>query len=196
MLVNLDEDTLKDTATTSVARTFNATRPNVPLAANGNVIAQFSGFSKVQSSDNVARFDADGNAVNLEPKTSFLFPIAQEGFQAAGLSGGWSPAAIGGFPPTTTGGIAPDFYSPNYVNGYNCPGCSAWVPNGIHHSCNVPPNTATISIFPKIDMKPHKCPVCEGKGQVPFNPAEPLSSDRDKTSWPCKPCSGGGVLWQ
>ena len=40
---------------------------------------------------------------------------------------------------------------------------------------------------------PHKCPVCEGTGKVPFN----FYNDTTGTGMmePCRSCDGKGILW-
>lgn len=42
---------------------------------------------------------------------------------------------------------------------------------------------------------PHRCPVCEGRGQVLFNPDLPHSSGTSCGPWICRPCMGSGILW-
>ncbi len=168
---------LQGTVTTNAI--CNNSLPHVPLTANGNVPTPCatSGFIQAQSSDCMARFDGDGNPMNPPPEKSLLAAQVSNGFTA----------------PNTNGG----FVMPNdtYIYGYTCPGCGIWVGNGTYHTCGVNP-IQQITTFPKIEMKPHLCPVCEGKGQVAFNPADPLATSRDRNSWPCKPCTGTGVLWQ
>lgn len=137
---------------------------------------------RVQTSDNIARFDEKGNSINPEPKTSFMFPLDLVA-PAQGANSSQAPAS------------QQNSYSSNdWAKGHSCPACSVWIANGIHHSCGQ--NLLAQLTFPRIELRPHKCPVCEGKSHVPFNPDDPLSVSRDKTSWPCKPCSGTGVLWQ
>ena len=54
------------------------------------------------------------------------------------------------------------------------------------------------------DKKPHKCPVCEGKGNIRVEPKYSLSSDgmiaKDERhvapiEHHCQPCKGKGIVW-
>lgn len=45
------------------------------------------------------------------------------------------------------------------------------------------------------DKSPHRCPVCEGRGQVLFNPDMPYGSSASAGPWLCRPCMGSGILW-
>lgn len=42
---------------------------------------------------------------------------------------------------------------------------------------------------------PYRCPVCDGRGKVPWDPALPTSTAHtDAGPWTCLPCKGKGVL--
>lgn len=43
--------------------------------------------------------------------------------------------------------------------------------------------------------KPYRCPVCDGRGLVPWNPNDPYGSPMSPLLWDCPPCDGEGVLW-
>lgn len=48
-------------------------------------------------------------------------------------------------------------------------------------------------------MRPHKCPVCDGTGNVPYPPGSAAGIPGYGTAcvpWPCHACSGTGVLWE
>ena len=48
-------------------------------------------------------------------------------------------------------------------------------------------------------MTPHRCPVCEGHGLVPWPAGVTAGMPFSSTSvgpWPCRPCNGTGVLWE
>ena len=71
---------------------------------------------------------------------------------------------------------------------WSCQSCGALVGNGQAHVCyNIPYQ------FPQ--QKPHKCPVCDGRGRVLFDPENPFKRGSSVQDWACKPCSGSGVLW-
>ena len=46
-----------------------------------------------------------------------------------------------------------------------------------------------------MNQAPHRCPVCDGRGQVQFNPAMPFTDGTSAGPWPCKPCNGTGIVW-
>lgn len=45
------------------------------------------------------------------------------------------------------------------------------------------------------NLVPHRCPICDGRGQVQFNPAMPFGDGASCGPWPCKPCNASGIVW-
>lgn len=44
-------------------------------------------------------------------------------------------------------------------------------------------------------MKPHRCPVCGGRGTVPCNFYTGSASTTSTSEVECKSCHGEGILW-
>lgn len=42
-------------------------------------------------------------------------------------------------------------------------------------------------------MTPHKCPICEGRGQVPSSFYDGMSTNAANTT--CRSCYGTGIVW-
>jgi len=42
---------------------------------------------------------------------------------------------------------------------------------------------------------PHRCPVCEGRGMVQWDPDLPFGDSANAGPWPCRACSGTGIVW-
>lgn len=45
-------------------------------------------------------------------------------------------------------------------------------------------------------MKPYKCPKCEGKGQLLYDPANPFGGVTSSTGpWRCPACNATGIVY-
>lgn len=43
---------------------------------------------------------------------------------------------------------------------------------------------------------PHKCPKCDGRGQLQYDPRMPFSTGHTSCGpWPCDACGSTGILW-
>jgi hypothetical protein len=90
---------------------------------------------------------------------------------------------------TANGGSA--YIFPGTYSGYTCGACGAFVADGTAHTCS-PWSFQQNYPFPK--LTPHRCPVCEGRGQVAFDPEASLDAARN-TPHTCPTCEGRRVLW-
>jgi hypothetical protein len=78
-------------------------------------------------------------------------------------------------------------YWPLHETGsaWNCPNCGALrFSNSVHHCITTP----RVGFTATPERKPHKCPICEGTGEV----------DGKGTTYPketCHVCKGECVLW-
>ena len=76
----------------------------------------------------------------------------------------------------------------SWTIAWTCQVCGQFVFNSQVHVC---PNQQSFSA----QTIPHRCPVCEGKGRVLFNPDDPHAFRSNVEDWPCRPCGATGVLW-
>lgn len=114
--------------------------------------------------------------------------------------------------------------------GWYCPGCQQLVKAGDGHLCNlgiaaqqanpslqqqqsqISPGPGSLLGWakensparpPSSGWTPHKCPVCEGRGKLSYDPANPFansalnfwSAGSIMPLWSCHACAGTGVLW-
>jgi hypothetical protein len=46
------------------------------------------------------------------------------------------------------------------------------------------------------ENKPHRCPRCDGRGKLPYNPDNPYGgAETSAGPWMCPSCFGQGILW-
>lgn len=76
----------------------------------------------------------------------------------------------------------------NWNVTWTCQQCGAAISSGQAHIC---PNVSYQ--FPH--TTPHRCPVCEGKGRVLFDPDNPHQRFSSVQDWPCRPCGASGIIW-
>lgn len=98
------------------------------------------------------------------------------------------------------------------VNGWTCPFCRALVTDELHHCALMNQGRQQMqarseerqaqqpSRPPSAGWTPHLCPVCEGRGKLQYNPANPFnagtwSAGSTVPVWICHACKGAGVLW-
>lgn len=69
----------------------------------------------------------------------------------------------------------------------SCPFCGVTYDLAKGHACLTP------------GRKPHRCPVCEGRGKLQYDPVNPFvevaSSAAGVPMWECRPCGGTGIVW-
>jgi DnaJ-class molecular chaperone len=72
----------------------------------------------------------------------------------------------------------------------HCPSCGGWHPLGTPcHGRGVP---VTIT-----ERRPHRCPVCNGRGNLPhgfYNP-NPTGLSDNTAEVQCRACGGTGIVW-
>lgn len=80
-----------------------------------------------------------------------------------------------------------------------CAGCGQQIVPGCVHWCSTYQGLTSPGwngvASPTQERKPHKCPVCDGKRRVLFDPEHPHASQSNVRDWPCAVCSETGLVW-
>lgn len=80
-----------------------------------------------------------------------------------------------------------------HSDGYRCGSCGTYIWNGTSHSCGITPNWLPAPA-PSPMYTLQRCPVCEGRGNVPtgfYTRATGATSTAPET---CQACDGKGIL--
>jgi hypothetical protein len=115
---------------------------------------------------NAERFNAAGSVV-----TNAVGPITTSVANANFVGGQWDD-------------------NMNWCVTWTCPTCGALVNSGQWHVC-----CQNLNQLNQLQSKPHRCPVCDGKGRVLFDPENPHGHHSAVQDWPCKPCGASGIVW-
>jgi hypothetical protein len=82
----------------------------------------------------------------------------------------------------------------NWISGgWTCHGCSQFVPSNQLHFCQ---GLQWRPVAANPSRTPHRCPICDGRGSVTWDPNNPRATAGTSAGpWTCPTCLGARVLW-